>query len=169
MRASGCSWSREGCETVGVTSQKFTVALEVGPGDGVAIRLPFDPRAVFGKVRAPVLVGIDQHPAFPTTVMAYSGAAWIGLRKGQIEEMSLHAGDQVRVHVELDDAPRTVDVPPELAAALEQDPDARAAYVATTPPWRAGRSRWLWRRDPAQLMDRGHKNADAQFFSKLRS
>jgi hypothetical protein len=126
-----------------MTSQEFTTALEAGPGGGVAIRLPFDPKAVFGKVRAPVQVTIDQHPVFPTTVMAYSGVAWIGLRNGQVEEMRLHPGDQVRVLVELDDGPRVVDVPAELAAALEQDPVASAAFGRLSFTHRKEYARWV--------------------------
>jgi hypothetical protein len=126
-----------------MTSQEFTVALEVGPGGGVAIRLPFEPKAAFGKVRAPVQVTIGQHPPFRTTVMAYSGIAWIGLRKGQIEEMSLHAGDHVDVLVELDDAAREADVPAELAAALEHAPDARAAYDRLSFTHRKEAGRWI--------------------------
>jgi hypothetical protein len=126
-----------------MTSQQFTVTLEEGPGGGPAIRVPFDPKAVFGKARAPVQVTIDQHPAFATTVMVYSGVAWIGLRKGQVADMRLAAGDQVDVHVELDDAPRTVDVPAELATALEEDPEAAAAYDKLSFTHRKEYARWV--------------------------
>ena len=113
-------------QTGPMISQAFTVTLEEGPG-GPAIRVPFDPRAAFGKARAPVRVTIDQHPEFRTTIMVYSGIAWIGLRKGQVTDMRLATGDHVDVLAELDDMPRAVDAPAELTAALEQDPEALAA------------------------------------------
>ena len=40
------------------------------------------------------------------------------------------AGQAVDISVELDDAPRTVDVPDDLAAVLAADTDARAAFDA---------------------------------------
>jgi Bacteriocin-protection, YdeI or OmpD-Associated/Domain of unknown function (DUF1905) len=126
-----------------MTSQDFTVILEEGPGRDVAIRLPFDPKAVFGKSRAPVQVTIDQHPSFTTTVMVYSGIPWVGLRKGQIADMRLSAGDQVDVHIQLDDAPREVEVPPELAAALAEDAEALAAYDKLSFTHRKEYARWV--------------------------
>ena len=38
------------------------------------------------------------------------------------------AGDEVDVQVELDTAPRVVEVPPDLAAALDAEPVARARF-----------------------------------------
>ena len=126
-----------------MTGQSFTAQPEEGPGGGISIRLPFDPKEAFGKARAPVMVTIDQHPAFPTTVMVYSGIAWIGLRKGQIADMGLAAGDPVDVRVELDDAPREVDVPAELEAALAADPQAKAAYERLSFTHRKEYARWV--------------------------
>lgn len=126
-----------------VSEQRFTAAMEVGPGGGVAIRLPFDPKAAFGKVRAPVQVTITPHPPFRTTVMAYSGAAWIGLRNAQVADMGLAAGDEVNVVVEPDDAPREVEVPAELAAALEQAPAAKAAFEKLSYTRRKEYAQWV--------------------------
>ncbi|HUN32428.1 MAG TPA: YdeI/OmpD-associated family protein [Trebonia sp.] len=126
-----------------MTSQTFSVTLEEGPGGGPAIRVPFDPKATFGKARAPVRVTIDKHPEFRTTIMVYSGIAWIGLRKGQVTDMRLASGDRVDVSVDLDDLPRTVDVPAELVTALEQDPQALAAYQKLSFTHRKEYARWV--------------------------
>ena len=126
-----------------MAGHEFSAVPEAGPGDGIALRLPFDPREAFGRARAPVRVTIDEHPAFPTTVMVYSGVPWIGLRKGQIAEMGLAAGEPVRVRVELDDAPREVEVPADLAAALRADPDAGAAYEGLSFTHRKEYARWV--------------------------
>jgi uncharacterized protein YdeI (YjbR/CyaY-like superfamily) len=45
---------------------------------------------------------------------------------------SVEAGDTVDVEVELDTAPRTVDVPDDLAAALAAAPGARRAFDASS-------------------------------------
>jgi hypothetical protein len=122
------------------------------------LRLPVDPKAAFGKARAPVRVTIGAHPPFTTTVMVYAGVAWVGLRKGQVAEMSLHPGEQVEVLVELDDTPREVEVPPELAAALGADPDARAAFERLSFTHRKEYAKWVAEaKRPATRTDRATK------------
>jgi uncharacterized protein YdeI (YjbR/CyaY-like superfamily) len=49
----------------------------------------------------------------------------------------------VNVHIELDTAPREVDVPPELAAALAGDPAALAAFDALAYTHRKEYARWV--------------------------
>jgi hypothetical protein len=125
-----------------MTGRRFTAALEGMPTGGAGVRLPFDPREEFGKARAPVRVSVGAHPPFITTVMVYSGVAWVGLRKGQVAEMSLQPGDPVDVLVELDDAPREAEVPDELAAALGGDPDARAVFERLSFTHRKEYAKW---------------------------
>ena len=69
-------------------------------GPGHAIEVPFDVRAAFGTARPRVRVALDDHPAFATTIAAYSGRGWIGLRKAQLAEFGLVAGDTVRVRID---------------------------------------------------------------------
>jgi hypothetical protein len=141
-----------------MTGQRFTAALEDVPAGGAGVRLPFDPKEEFGKARAPVRVSIGAHPVFRTTVMVYAGVAWIGLRKGQVAEMSLSPGDQVDVLVELDDAPREVDVPDELAAALGADADASAAFDRLSYTHRKEYAQWVAEaKRPATRADRAAK------------
>jgi Bacteriocin-protection, YdeI or OmpD-Associated/Domain of unknown function (DUF1905) len=130
-------------QTGRMTGRRFIAVLDSIPAGGTGLRLPFDPKAVFGRARAPVRVTIGQHPPFRTTVMVYSGIAWIGLRKDQLAELNLTAGDSADLLVELDDAPRVVDVPPELAKALEADPEAAAAFEALSYTHRKEYARWV--------------------------
>ncbi len=82
--------------------------------------LPFDPKTELGKVRAPVRVTINGYE-FRTTVVAMSGRVLIGLNKQVQAGAGVKAGDRVAVDVVLDDQPRTVDVPRDLAEALDDD------------------------------------------------
>jgi hypothetical protein len=111
-----------------MATHQLTTAPEVDPGDGIARPLPFASRDAFGTARAPVRVTIDEYPPIPSRVMVYSGVPWIGLRNEQVAEMDVAGGEPVRVRVELDHAPREVDVPAELAAALREAPEAAAAF-----------------------------------------
>jgi hypothetical protein len=82
--------------------------------------LPFDPKTYLGKVRAPVRVTINGYE-FRTTVVAMSGRVLIGLNKQVQAGAGVSAGDRVEVEVVADDEPRTIDVPPDLAEALDDD------------------------------------------------
>jgi uncharacterized protein YdeI (YjbR/CyaY-like superfamily) len=53
------------------------------------------------------------------------------------------AGDQVDVILELDAAPREVEMPPALAAALAQDAQARAAFEKLAFTHRKEYARWV--------------------------
>jgi uncharacterized protein YdeI (YjbR/CyaY-like superfamily) len=50
------------------------------------------------------------------------------LAKEHRDAAGVKAGDRVEVTLELDSAPRTVDVPDDLAAALAAQPGARTAF-----------------------------------------
>lgn len=54
----------------------------------------------------------------------------IGLRKAARAELGVEIGDEVDVSIAADERERTVEVPDELAAALDADPAARAAFDA---------------------------------------
>lgn len=116
-------------------------AAEQGPGCG--IRLPFDPKQVFGRARARVRVRVNDQDAFATTTMIYGGVAWIGLRRDQQQVFGVAPGDRVRVSVERDDAPREVDLPPELAGALSDAPKAAEVFATLSHTHRKEYARWV--------------------------
>ncbi|HEX4517368.1 MAG TPA: YdeI/OmpD-associated family protein [Polyangiaceae bacterium] len=110
---------------------EFRTALAKDPKDGeiAQIEVPEDVRAVFGKARPPVVVAIDSYE-FRTTIMVYGGKSYVGVRRSHREAAKLAPGQRVRVVIELDEAPRTVPPPKELAAVLAKDKNARAAWEA---------------------------------------
>jgi len=124
--------------------ESFDAVLEAperGPGCG--IRLPFDPKAVLGRARAPVTVTVNGHEPFRTTTAVYGGVAWIGLRQDQQRNFAVGVGDRVRVEVSLDDAPREVALPAELADALARAPDAAQYYEGLSFTHRKEYARWV--------------------------
>jgi ribosomal protein L11 len=90
--------------------------------------VPGVPKAEFGGARAPVAGTVNGSP-FRGRLMVYGGVTYLGFRKeirdaaGGIEE-----GDEVEVVIERDDAPREVEVPEALAAALAGDAEARRVF-----------------------------------------
>jgi hypothetical protein len=94
-------------------------------GRGRVVVVPLDVPAVFGKVRGTV-------NGFPyrSTIMKYGDTYYLGLNGELRNGAGVDAGDLVEIEMELDDAPREVDVPAELAAALDATPAARHAFDA---------------------------------------
>ena len=79
--------------------------------------------------RPPVRVTIGSH-SYRTTVASRGGRFLLPLSSEQRAGAGVAAGDEVDVDVELDTAPREVDVPADLAAALDAEPAARVRFDA---------------------------------------
>jgi uncharacterized protein YdeI (YjbR/CyaY-like superfamily) len=56
------------------------------------------------------------------------GETWVGVSALHREGAGVAAGDRIDVDLELDTAPRVVEVPPDLAAALDATPEARRTF-----------------------------------------
>ena len=95
-------------------SRTFTIT----PDEAFEITLPFDPRQVFGKARAPVVVEIAGH-SYRSTVAVMSGRTFVPLRRSHREAAGLKASEPFTVTLTLDTAPRTIDAPDDLREALE--------------------------------------------------
>lgn len=80
-----------------------------------------------GSKRPAVTVTLDGY-AYRSTVAPMNGGWWVGVNSEHREASGLKAGDEVQVTLALDAAPRELEVPPELAAALEAAPDAKAFF-----------------------------------------
>jgi hypothetical protein len=83
-----------------------------------AIPVPFDPKAVFGKVRVPVRVTVNGY-TFRSTIARMGGVAFIPLRKSNREAAAVEGGDRVKVRIAADADARAVAVPADLAKALK--------------------------------------------------
>ena len=65
---------------------------------------------------------------YRNTVAVYGGVYMIGVSGENRAQAKVKGGDEVDVDLELDTAPREVEVPPELQVALDADPAARATF-----------------------------------------
>ena len=122
-------------------SRRFEAVLE-RRGPGVVFSLPFDPKEEWGRARAPVRVTIGGF-AFRTTVAVYGGRGLVGLNKANREGAGVAAGDRVTVEIALDTDPREVEVPPELARALEGEPALRAFFDGLSYTHRREYAEWI--------------------------
>lgn len=101
--------------------QRFSVVLERTDTSGSTTftHVPFDVRAVYGRARLPVRVTVEGY-TYRSTVAVYGGKYFLPVRREVREAAKVEASQRVQVMVEPDEAPRTVDVPPDLAAALKR-------------------------------------------------
>ena len=77
--------------------------------------------------RPPVVVTINGH-SWRSTVAVYGGQFYLPFAKGNRTAASAELGDRVEVRLDLDAAPREVELPPILAEALASDSAARVAF-----------------------------------------
>jgi hypothetical protein len=106
-----------------------------------------------GAKRFPVRATINGH-SFRTTVTRMRGEFLLGLNREVRESAGAEAGDNVEVAIELDTAPREVDVPEALANALADDPAARATFDALSFTHRKEYARWVAEAKRAETRNR---------------
>lgn len=82
------------------------------------IPLTFDPKSVFGKVRAPVRVTLNGY-TYRSTIAAMGGPACIPLRRSNREAAGLEGGETIEVRLDLDTEKRETTPPADFAKALK--------------------------------------------------
>ena len=111
------------------TSQKFRTTLWASGGNNVGIVVPDDVVTAFDRgKRVPVVVTIDGGYQYRSSIVSMGGQFLISFNAETRKATGRGAGDEVEVRLDVDDAPRTVDVPEDLAAELAGDDAARAAW-----------------------------------------
>lgn len=95
----------------------------VREGSMCFIPVPFDPKPVFGKVRAPVKVSLNGY-TFRSTIAAMGGTTCIPFRKSNREAAGLEGNETLDVSLELDTDKREVKPPADLVKALKAAPPA---------------------------------------------
>ena len=95
-----------------------------------------------GAKRFPVVATVNSY-TWRTSVARMGGEFLLGLNKAVRQGAGVEAGDEVDVTVELDTAPREVEVPEALAAALAADPQAEASFEQMAFSHRKEYARWV--------------------------
>ena len=91
--------------------------------------IPLDVREVFSQARPRVRATINDH-TYRSTVAVYGSSYFLPLNKSNREAAGVVAGDMIEVELQADEEARAVEVPDDLASALEGSPEARAAFEA---------------------------------------
>jgi len=95
----------------------------VRDGSMCFIPVTFDPKPVFGKVRAPVMVTLNGY-TYRSTIADMGTGPCIPLRRSNREAAGLEGGEKLNVTLQLDEEKREVKPPAELVRALKAAPPA---------------------------------------------
>jgi hypothetical protein len=98
-------------------------ATVVRDGPMCFIPVTFDPKAVFGKVRAPVKVTLNGY-TYRSTIAAMGGPPCIPLRRSNREAAGVNGGETLEVRLDLDTGKREVKPPADFVKALKAAPPA---------------------------------------------
>src|SRR5436190_5973029 len=105
-----------------MSSKTFRTKI-VREGSMCFVPLTFDPKSVFGKIRAPVKVTLNGY-TYRSTIAAMGGPPCIPLRQSNREAAGLEGGETLDVRLDLDTEPRTVTPPADFVKALKASPPA---------------------------------------------
>jgi Bacteriocin-protection, YdeI or OmpD-Associated/Domain of unknown function (DUF1905) len=108
--------------------QQFTAELHPSGSGGSAFDVPHDAAAALSdQKRPPVTVTIGGH-TYRTRIAVYGGQPMVGVSKASRAAAGIDFGDPFDVTLALDEEPRVIEVPEDLAAALAGDAEAAAAF-----------------------------------------
>jgi hypothetical protein len=108
----------------------FRTTLWASGGNNVGIVVPEDVVQSFGRgKRVPVTVTIDGGYTYRNTISSMGGQYLISFNSQTRAATGRGAGDEVEVTLEVDDAPRTVDIPDALAEAFATEPATAEAWA----------------------------------------
>jgi hypothetical protein len=105
-----------------VATKTFRTTI-VRNGSMCFIPLTFDPKAVFGKVRAPVKVTLNGH-TYRSTIAVMGGPPCVPLRRSNREAAGLEGDETLEVRLDLDTDRRDVKPSADFVKALKDAPSA---------------------------------------------
>jgi hypothetical protein len=109
---------------------RFTATVELHGKSATGIVVPPEVVETLGAGKRPaVTVALGGH-TYRSTIASMGGRFLLPLSAENRTAAGVAAGDRVDVDVEVDTAPRTVEVPADLAAALDADPEVRRRFDA---------------------------------------
>jgi hypothetical protein len=109
---------------------RFRTTLEQTGRTATGFRVPDSVVEALGSGRRPAVTVTINGYTYRNTVAVMGGEYWLGVSAEHRAAAGLSGGDEIDVELALDTAPREVDVPPDLAAALDAEPVARATFDA---------------------------------------
>jgi len=104
--------------------------LELHGKSATGIEIPDDVVTALGGGRRPPVSATINGYTYRTSIGSMGGRSLLPVSADVRAASGVSAGEEIEVELELDDAPREVEVPSDLASALAAVPTANAAFEA---------------------------------------
>lgn len=103
-------------------------ATVIPSGNATAVEVPAEVMQSLGsEARPAVAIAINGH-TWRSRVAVMNGQRLIGISGANRESAGIAEGQEIEIDLTLDTAPRTVEEPADLSAALDGNPTARTAF-----------------------------------------
>jgi antitoxin component of MazEF toxin-antitoxin module len=111
---------------------RFSTVLVTAGKTATGIEVPPEIVEALGASKRPAVTVTINDYSWRTSVAVMGGAFMVGVSAQARQRADVAGGDEVEVDIELDQEPREVVIPEDLAQALAQEPVAAAAFEATS-------------------------------------
>lgn len=109
---------------------RVRATLELHGKSATGIEIPDDVVTALGGGRRPPVSATINGYTYRTSIGSMGGRSLLPVSAEVRAASGVSAGEEIEVELELDDAPREVEVPSDLASALAAAPTANAAFEA---------------------------------------
>jgi hypothetical protein len=107
---------------------KFRTTILAAGKNITGIHVPDEVVAALGSSRKPAVAVTLNGYTYRSTVASMRGKFMVGVSADVRAKSGVKGGDTLDVEIVLDTAPRVLEIPPDLAAALAAEPAAQAAF-----------------------------------------
>jgi hypothetical protein len=107
---------------------KYRTTIMQSGKTATGIPVPTEVIEALGAGRKPPVHMTVNGYSYRSTVATVDGESMVGFSAEHRAASGLNGGDEVEVEVVVDEAPREIDMPADLGAALERDPAARRTF-----------------------------------------
>lgn len=107
---------------------RFRTTIVQSGKNTTGIQVPGEVMEALGAGKRPAVTVTVNGYRYRSTVASMGGVAMVSLSAEHRAGAGVAGGDEVEVDLELDTAPREVEVPADLAAALDAEPAARSTF-----------------------------------------
>ena len=133
---------------------RFRTTLLQGDKTATGIRIPDEIVEALGRgKRPPVTVTINGY-TYRNSVAVMDGVFMVGVSAEHRAGAGVKGGDEVDVDIELDTAPRVIEVPDDFASALDAEPAARQTCAARSSPTPSGHTLQIEGAKPVETRQR---------------
>lgn len=122
--------------------QSYTTTLITGEDGHVYVPVPFDPDAIWGVKRRHTIVGTVAGMGVRGVILGEGDVRRFVLGRAWRRDCGLAAGDHVAITIDAE-GPQRADLADDVAAALDADPSAGAAFDALAQFYRNAFLRWI--------------------------